>query len=317
MEAAKKGSREAAKDVAKEALVGFAVKPKHFASLGAADLSGVGLLEFTTEDFFGTKVVRPRDVLFDASRGRSVSLHGIGLSLGSTDALSRPYLEALAELVEAVRPRLVSDHLSWSSFDGRYGHDLLPLPFTAEAVAHVSDRVKRVQDRLGRELLLENVASYLAYPASTMPEWAFLGEVAERSHCGLLLDVANLFANGENHHFDTAEYLARLPRHRVRELHLAGNSRRGRWVIDSHDGPVPDEVWSLFRQAVHRFGPLPTLFEWDRNAPPLERLVAETRTARTQLEAARSELESAGDPASRAQRTQPSTPSWLIPPGQS
>jgi len=174
----------------------------------------------------------------------------------------------------------VSDHLCWGRHGGRYAHDLLPLPYTEEALAHVVSRVRRVQDFLGRQLLLENVSSYLAYASSTMTEWEFLARIAEEADCGILLDVNNVYVSARNHGFDPDGYLAGIPVDRVGQFHLAGHSDQGTHVLDTHDAPVVAAVWELYRSALRRFGRVPALIEWDDHIPELERVVEESRRAR-------------------------------------
>jgi uncharacterized protein (UPF0276 family) len=203
----------------------------------------------------------------------------VSLSLGSVDPLNARYLDGLARLASEIEPAWISDHLCWGSFGGHYAHDLLPLPYTEEALAHVAERVGRVQERLGRQILVENVSSYLTFRHSTMPEWEFLAALAERADCGLLLDVNNVFVSAHNHGFDAHQFLDGLPRERVRQLHLAGHSVDGALLLDTHDHPVPDGVWALYRATLERFGAVSTLVEWDDHIPPFERLVEESERA--------------------------------------
>ena len=213
-----------------------------------------------------------------------LSLHGVGMSLGSTDPLDRTHLGKLARLVARTEPALVSEHLCWSGVGGRALNDLLPLPYTEEALAHVCARVAEVQDFLGRELLVENVSSYLAFADATIPEWEFVAAVARRTGCKLLCDVNNIHVNAVNHSFDADVYLAALPRDAVAEIHLAGFEATDTCLIDTHGAPVAPEVWALYRRAIARFGPVPTLIEWDTDIPPLATLLAEAATAQRILE---------------------------------
>ena len=212
-----------------------------------------------------------------------VSLHGVGLSLGSTDPLSREHLAQLARAIERFQPRLVSEHLSWSSVDGRFANDLLPLPYTEEALRHMSRRIAQVQDALGRQILIENVSSYLTYRCSTMPEWEFIAAVAAESGCGILLDLNNVFVAAHNHGFSGDEYLEGIPIDAVQEFHLAGHTRillEGQpLLIDTHAAPVCDAVWELYGRALRRFGARPTLIEWDADLPALDALRAEAHKA--------------------------------------
>jgi uncharacterized protein (UPF0276 family) len=213
-----------------------------------------------------------------------LSLHGVGMSLGSTDPLDRAHLAKLARLIERTEPAFVSEHLCWSGVDGRALNDLLPLPYTEEALAHVCQRVTAVQDFLGRQILVENVSSYLAFAEATIPEWEFVAAVARRTGCKLLCDVNNIHVNAVNHGFDADGYLAALPHEAVAEIHLAGFDVTETCLIDTHGAPVAPAVWTLYRRAIARFGPIPTLIEWDTDIPPLATLLAEAATAQAILE---------------------------------
>jgi len=212
-----------------------------------------------------------------------LSLHGVGLSLGSTDPLNREHLANLKRVIARFEPVLVSEHLSWSSAGGRFANDLLPLPYTEEALRHVGARISQTQDALGRQILLENVSSYLQFSASTMPEWEFVAGVAAESGCGILLDLNNVFVAAHNHEFDSRAYLEGIPRHIVQEFHLAGFSRIDQGgqelLIDTHGSPVCDAVWDLYSAALRRFGDVPTLIEWDTDLPDFEVLQAEAQKA--------------------------------------
>ena len=242
----------------------------------------VGWLEVHSENYFGDGGA-PLYYLEQARRLYPLSLHGVGLSLGSADELNRGHLAKLKALIGRFEPALVSDHLSWSSIDGRYLNDLLPLPYTEEALAHIVRRINEAQEVLGRELLIENPSSYLQYAHSTIPEWEFLAETAARAGCGILLDVNNVYVSGRNHGFDPQRYLSAIPVDAVREIHLAGHTvnryEDGEILIDSHSTRVCAEVWALYREAAQRFGHVPTLIEWDTDLPALAVLVEEARTA--------------------------------------
>jgi hypothetical protein len=212
-----------------------------------------------------------------------LSLHGVGLSLGSTDPLDAGHLATVRRVVARFEPGLVSEHLSWISVDGRFANDLLPLPHTEEALRHVSRRIAQTQDALGRQILIENVSSYLEYRESSMREWEFLAGVAAESGCGILLDLNNIHVSAHNHGFSCEDYLRGIPRHLVQEFHLAGHSRiqsAGRDIlIDTHGAPVCDAVWRLYRDALRRFGPRPTLIEWDTDIPAFHVLQTEAQKA--------------------------------------
>jgi uncharacterized protein len=214
-----------------------------------------------------------------------LSLHGVGMSLGSADPLDGIHLAKLKRLVARIEPAFVSEHLCWSGVAGRHFNDLLPLPYTEESLAHVCGRVTAVQDFLGRELLVENVSSYVAFAESTIPEWEFVAAVARRTGCKLLVDVNNIYVNAVNHGFDADAYLAAMPPEAVAEIHLAGFEASGNCLIDTHGAPVAPDVWALYRRAIARFGPRPTLIEWDTDIPPLATLLAEAATAQSILDA--------------------------------
>jgi uncharacterized protein (UPF0276 family) len=257
---------------------GVGLRPKHY-GVFLESRPQVDWVEAISENFMRVGG-RPIAVLEKVRRDVPVALHGVSLSIGSTDPLSREYLSDLAELVKRIDPAVVSDHLCWGSHGGRYAHDLLPLPFTEEALEHVVRRVERVQETLGRQILLENVSSYLTYCESTLTEWDFLAEIAHRADCGILLDINNIYVSSKNHGFDPMDYLLAMPVDRIGQYHLAGHSDHGEYLLDTHDHRVCGEVWSLYREAVRRFGLVSTLIEWDENVPELEVLVAESRQAK-------------------------------------
>ncbi len=209
-----------------------------------------------------------------------LALHGVSLSIGSTDPLDLDYLRALKTLAQRVEPVWISDHLCWTGVGGINSHDLLPLPYTEEAIAQVCSRVGQVQDMLGREILLENLSSYVEFSGSQMPEWQFVAEIARRSGCRLLLDVNNIQVSARNHGFDPLDYLAGIPADRVWQIHLAGHSDYGDYAIDTHDHDVPAEVWRLYEATIERFGPVSTMIERDDHIPPLPELLRELDIAR-------------------------------------
>lgn len=209
-----------------------------------------------------------------------VVLHGVSLSIGSTDALDRNYLRELKLLAQRVEPEWISDHLCWTGVAGRNLHDLMPLPYSEEALRHVVQRVREVQDVLGRRILLENVSSYVTYQSSEMTEWQFLAALANEADCDLLLDVNNIYVSAFNHGFDALEFLDGVPRSRVKQIHLAGHSNCGDLIIDTHDAPVINPVWDLYAEALRRLGPVSTMIERDDDIPPLATLVRELARAR-------------------------------------
>jgi uncharacterized protein (UPF0276 family) len=207
-------------------------------------------------------------------------MHGVSLSIGGTDPVDFDYLAQVRALAARIEPHWISDHLCWTGVDGRNLHDLLPLPYTEEALTSVVTRVGQIQDALGRRILLENVSSYLAFHESDMSEWDFLREVAQRSDCAILLDINNIYVSSVNHGFDALTYLRAMPKDRVRQLHLAGHSDLGGHLIDTHDHPIAAPVWDLYAAAVTQLGAVPTMIERDDNIPALSELVAELQMAR-------------------------------------
>ena len=207
-------------------------------------------------------------------------MHGVSLSIGSCDSLDNDYLCQLRTLAARIEPEWISDHLCWTGVSQVNLHDLMPLPYTEEALAHVIHRVRRVQDFLGRQILLENVSSYIDYRCSQMSEWEFINAVAEQADCFILLDVNNIFVSGRNHGFDPARYITGIAAHRVRQLHVAGHDDQGDLIIDTHDAPVIDDVWSLLKLTYQHCGMVPTMIERDAHLPPLAVLVAELTFAR-------------------------------------
>ena len=213
-----------------------------------------------------------------------LALHGVGLSLGSADPLDQSHLAKLKRLAARVEPAVVSEHLCWSGIGGRHFNDLLPLPYTDEALAHVCARIDEVQAYLGRALVVENVSSYYAFPEATIPEHEFVAAVAARTGCRLLVDVNNIHVNARNHGIDPLAFLDAMPRAAVAEIHLAGHDDSGPIVIDTHGAPVAPEVWTLYRAALARFGRVPTLIEWDTDIPEFAVLAGEAATAQAILE---------------------------------
>jgi len=259
--------------------------PHHDAVL--AEKPPVAWLEVHPENYMGGG--KPIAYLDRIRRDYPISLHGVGLSLGSADGLGAAHLARLRRLADRVEPGLVSEHLSWSALEGVHFPELLPLPLTEEALAVVSQNVEVMQDFLGWRILIENPSSYLRFRHSTIPEWEFITCVAERTGCGILCDVNNIYVSACNHGFDARQYLKALPSGAVGEIHLAGHMLRqfddGRTIrIDDHGSRVCDEVWALYREAIARFGRVPTLIEWDTDVPQLAVLVDEAVKAQSILE---------------------------------
>ncbi|MGI9047148.1 MAG: MNIO family bufferin maturase [Burkholderiales bacterium] len=261
---------------------GIGLRAPHYHEL-LERLPDIGWLEVHSENYFGGG--QPLHFLERARRHYPLSLHGVGLSLGSTDKLSHEHLNLLKWLIVRIEPAMVSEHLCWGSIGGRHLNDLLPLPYTEEALALVCSHVGETQDFLARQIFVENVSSYLQFTHSTLPEWEFVREVAARTDCGILLDVNNIYVNSINHGFDASRYLRGIPRAVVGEIYLAGFDAGADCLIDTHAKPVADAVWSLYREAVARFGPTPTLIEWDADIPALDVLLAEARKADSSMEA--------------------------------
>lgn len=267
-------------------LIGIGLRPPHYDEIRQT-LPGVGWLEVHSENYF-ERHGKGFEVLAELAGHYPVSLHGVGMSLGSADPLDPAHLRQLAALVAAISPVRVSEHLSWGSIGGRYFNDLLPMPYTREALSHMSDKIERVQQALGRQLLIENPSSYLQLPGE-MGEAEFLAELARRSGCGVLLDLNNLYVSSVNHGLDCADYLATIDLGTVGEIHLAGFTDKalpqGHLYIDTHSAPVAEPVWALYRQ-VCGLSAIPTLIEWDLEIPPLPVLLEEAGRADAILSAA-------------------------------
>jgi uncharacterized protein len=215
-----------------------------------------------------------------------VAMHGVSLSIGSTDPLDMDYLRAVKILAERVSPLWISDHLCWTGMAGRNLHDLLPIPYTEAALRHLVPRIEAAQEFLGRRIVLENVSSYVSYKESELNEWEFLAELARRADCLILLDVNNIYVSAYNHGFDADDYLAGIPAERVQQIHLAGHSNCGDFIIDTHDAPVIDPVWELYARAIQRLGPVSSMIERDDHIPPLSEVLGELDQARAVAERA-------------------------------
>ena len=272
-------------------LIGIGLRPPHYDEIRQT-LPGVGWLEVHSENYF-ERHSKGFEVLAELAAHYPVSLHGVGMSLGSADSLDPAHLRQLAALVAAISPVRVSEHLSWGSIGGRYFNDLLPMPYTREALSHMTDKVERVQQALGRQLLIENPSSYLQLPGE-MGEAEFLAELAQRSGCGILLDLNNLHVSSVNHGLDCADYLAAIDLETVGEIHLAGFTDKvlpqGHLYIDTHSTPVAPPVWALYRQLCQQRA-IPTLIEWDLEIPPLPVLLGEAQLASEILSAAQQTLQ--------------------------
>ncbi|HSN20699.1 MAG TPA: DUF692 domain-containing protein [Usitatibacter sp.] len=257
---------------------GLGLRPEHYRELAAGG-PRVDWLEVLTENYL-VPGGKPLDFLDRIRAHYPVAMHGVSLCIAGTDPLDEGYLSALRALAARVQPAWISDHLCWTGIGGTNLHDLLPVPFTEEALRHVSARIGRVQDFLRRPLLVENVSSYVRYADDAIAEGEFLAALAARSGCGLLLDVNNVHVNAVNHGFDARRVIDALPAAAVRQVHLAGHADNGDHLVDTHDAPVCDAVWSLYEHAVRRFGPVPAMIERDDRIPPLAELLDELDVAR-------------------------------------
>lgn len=224
---------------------------------------------------------KPRYYLNKIREHYPLAMHGVSLSVGSTDPLDIEYLKKLKTLANEVQPAWISDHLCWTSCHNINSHDLLPLPYNEETLTHVAERIRQVQDFLGRRILIENVSSYLTYRSSEMTEWEFLAAVADQADCLILLDINNIYVSACNHGFKPESYLQHMEASRIQQFHLAGHTRQGDFLIDTHDQPVPDPVWALYTQALTQFGPVTTMIERDDNIPAFDELLDELGQARS------------------------------------
>ncbi len=265
-----------------EARAGIGLRAPHYRRV-LDEKPAFGWFEVHSENFFGAGG-QPLWFLDRIGANYPCSLHGVGLSLGSVDALDSTHLQKLKALAARVQPALISDHICWGRIDSRHLNDLLPLPYTEEALDHLCARIGQAQEFLGRQILVENVSSYFRYRHSTIPEWEFVAELARRSGCGILLDINNIYVNAVNHGFDPLVYLRAIPAAAVQEIHLAGFDRGAHCLIDTHGNPVHDAVWTLYRIAVQTIGAKPTLIEWDTDIPSLEVLLGEARKAQDVLD---------------------------------
>lgn len=257
---------------------GLGLRTQHYSYI-LEHRPAVDWFEAITEDYL-VPGGKPLHYLNRIRENYPLVMHGVSLSIGSCDPLNTEYLKKVKILAEKIQPAWISDHLCWTGIAGLNMHDLLPLPYTEEALKHVVDRVKQVQDFLGRQILLENVSSYIEYRDSKVTEWEFLTAIAEQADCFILLDINNIYVSSVNHHFDPLDYLNAMPIQRVRQFHLAGHKNCGDYIIDTHDAPIIDGVWSLYEQAVKRFGRVATMIERDDDIPEFPVLFAELQQAK-------------------------------------
>ena len=257
---------------------GLGLRKEHYQDFLETEVP-VDFVEVISENFM-VDGGRPRHVLREVRGRYPVVLHGVSMSVGSSDGLDRGYLQRLKALVDEIEPLFVSDHLSWSRIGGFNSHDLLPLPYTEEALDIVCSNIAMAQDVLGRAMLFENPSSYLAFPGATMTEWEFLGAMCDRTGCGLLLDVNNIYVSATNHGFDAQAFVEGISAAHVRQIHLAGHSQGRDLLIDTHDSEVCEAVWQLYARVRSRVGAVATMIERDDNIPPLAKLLGELAIAR-------------------------------------
>lgn len=257
---------------------GLGLRKPHYAEFLEHRVA-VDFVEVISENFM-VDGGKPRQILRDVRDRYPIALHGVSMSIGSADGLEGAYLTRLRALVDEIEPLFVSDHLSWTRIEGFSSHDLLPLPYTNEALDQVCANIGRAQDALGRAMLIENPSTYIDFAAADMTEWQFLDAMSARTGCGLLLDVNNVFVSATNHAFDPIEYLNGVPHQRVRQIHLAGHSEGSELLIDTHDQPVPTSVWDLYAHVLPMLGPVATMIERDDDIPPLHELLTELGIAR-------------------------------------
>ena len=268
--------------------IGVGLRPTHYHRFKKQKPKCVHWAEVITENFLpwaGYSETNSLHNLTEIRKELPIALHGVGLSLGSVDPLNSTYLKAVKELRDKIQPMWISDHLCWTGVNGQNLHDLLPVPYTREALNFICEKVLTVQDFLGSRLIIENVSSYLEFEMSEMTEWEFLKELVQKTDCGLLLDINNIYVSSVNHGFSAKEYLTHIPPAHVAQIHLAGHSAQNGHLIDTHDEPVSEEVWSLYKYALNRFPHKSTMIERDANIPPWEELEVELlRLHRTRSE---------------------------------
>jgi uncharacterized protein (UPF0276 family) len=257
---------------------GLGLRTEHFQDV-IDNKPAIDWFEVVSENFM-VDGGKPKHYLHSIREHYPMVMHGVSLSIGSTDPINFDYLRKLKVLTNELQPEWISDHLCWTGAHEKNSHDLLPLPYNDEALTHVCQRIEQVQEFLGRPILLENVSSYLTYKNSEMSEWQFFNDVARRSGCEILLDINNIYVSARNHDFKPEDYLNGIAKEKVKQFHLAGHSDYGDYVIDTHDHPVADPVWQLYQKALQRFGWISTMIERDDNIPPLAELLAEVDTAR-------------------------------------
>ena len=268
------------KNIQKMPFLGFGLglRPDYYEEILATNPE-LDWLEIVTENYL-VPGGKPLYYLEKIRANYPIVMHGVSLSIGSTDPLDMGYLRQLKALVARVEPKWVSDHLCWTGVNGINAHDLLPIPYTAEAIKHIVSRIQQVQDFLGSSILIENVSSYLTYKQSEMTEWEFIHEIAKQAGCYILLDVNNVYVSSVNHQFNPLDYIDAMPAERVAQIHLAGHSNHGDYIIDTHDAPIIQPVWELYAATIRRLGKISTMIERDDNMPPLNELLTELNQAK-------------------------------------
>jgi uncharacterized protein len=258
---------------------GLGLRTNHYEEI-LAEKPHVDWFEILTENYL-VPGGKPHYFLEKIRENYPMVMHGVSMSMGSVDPIDFEYLHQVKTLAQKIQPHWISDHLCWTGIRGKNIHDLLPLPYTEEAIQHVVNRIQQIQDFLGQQILIENVSSYLTWQQSGMSEWEFVREISERADCFILLDVNNIYVSSVNHAFDPLEYITAMPKERVYQIHLAGHSNMGNYIIDTHDEDVIDEVWKLYQSTLQHTGAVSTMIERDDNIPPLENLLHELQYART------------------------------------
>lgn len=257
---------------------GLGLRTDHYATI-LNEKPSIDWFEIITENYL-VSGGKPLYFLDNIRMHYPIVMHGVSMSLGSTDPIDLNYLKQVKSLANRIEPKWISDHLCWTGVQGKNTHDLLPLPYTEEAITHVADRIRQVQDILNRQILIENVSSYLTYNDSMLDEWDFVKEVSERADCLILLDVNNVYVSSVNHEFDPQLYISSIPANRVHQIHLAGHSNMGDYIIDTHDHDIIHPVWELYAETLRLIGPCSTMIERDDHIPSLDALLLELNHAR-------------------------------------
>jgi hypothetical protein len=262
---------------------GLGLRPQHYEAI-ITENPQIDWLEILTENYL-VPGGKPLYYLDQISERYPLVMHGVSLSIGSSDPLDEPYLSQVKTLIARVKPRWISDHLCWTGIHNKNSHDLLPLPYTEQALQHVVERIQRVQDFFGQQMLIENVSSYITYQQSEMTEWEFLSEIVKRADCFILLDVNNIYVSAINHEFDPLDYINAMPSERLYQIHLAGHCNMGDYIIDTHDHAIADPVWQLYAATIKRHGLISTMIERDDHIPVLSELLTELQHARNIVQA--------------------------------